>query len=77
MNQPAVEIVVGPDGGVAPRELARLGVRPGDHLRLVAVEPRRPRSMLGAFPRDVGFTQEHLAEVRRETAAGLGDDLRF
>ena len=75
MGEHAFEIVVGPDGGVAARDLARLGVRPGDRLRLVTVGPRRPTSMLGAFPRDVGFTQEHLDEIRREMAAGIGDDV--
>ena len=74
MSEQALEVVVGPDGGVAPGELARLGVRPGDHLRLVAVEQRRPKSLLGAFPREIGFTQEHLDEVRRDMGLGLGDD---
>jgi hypothetical protein len=74
MSQHAFDIVVGPDGGVAAGELARLGVRPGDHLRLVAVGPRRPKSLLGAFPRDVGFTQDHLDEVRRDMGAAVGDD---
>jgi hypothetical protein len=75
MSEQALDIVVAPDGGVSAAELARLGVRPGDHLRVVSVEPRRPRSMLGAFPRETGFTQEHLDDVRREMAAGLGDDV--
>ena len=73
MSEQAVEVVVGPDGGVAPGELARLGVRPGDHVRLVAVEQRRPKSLLGAFPREIGFTQAHLDEVRRDMRLGLGD----
>ncbi|MGY1637573.1 hypothetical protein ACI78V_13085 [Geodermatophilus sp. SYSU D00742] len=30
------EVVVGADGGIAPEELARHGVRPGAHLRIVA-----------------------------------------
>lgn len=35
------EIVVGADGGIAPEELARHGVRPGAHLR-VAPEVEHP-----------------------------------
>ena len=75
MNQRALEVIVGPDGGVAAGDLAPLGVRPGDHLRLVAVAPRQRKSLLGAFPRDIGFTQEHLDEIRLDMGAGLGDDL--
>lgn len=30
------EVVVGADGGIAPEELARHGVRPGAHLTIVA-----------------------------------------
>ena len=75
MSEQAVEVVVGPDGGVAPDDLARLGVRPGDHLRLVAVRQRRPKSLLGAFPREIGFTQAHLDEVRRDMGLAVGDDL--
>ena len=75
MSQLAFEVVVGPDGGVAAGDLAPHGVRPGDHLRLVAVEPRRPKSLLGAFPREVGFTQEHLEDIRRDMGAGIGDDI--
>jgi hypothetical protein len=68
-------VVVGPDGGVDALELRSLGVRPGDHLRVVSVEPRQRKSFLGAFPRDIGFTQEHLDELRFEMSQGLGDDL--
>jgi len=28
------EVEVGPDGGIAPAQLARHGVRPGEHLRI-------------------------------------------
>lgn len=34
------EVVVGADGGIAPEELARHGVRPGAHLRIVAQTER-------------------------------------
>ena len=42
------EVVVGPDGGIAPEELARPGARPGTDLRIVA-EVDRPeiRSVYG------------------------------
>lgn len=70
-----MEIVVGPDGAVNARELARLGVQPGDHIRLVVIERRTPSSLLGAFPREIGLTQEHLDDVRQEMAAGIGSDV--
>ena len=75
MAEHALEVVVGPDGGVNPHDLRRLGVRPGDHLRIVTVQERIRKSFLGAFPREVGFTQEHLDELRSEMSEGLGDDL--
>lgn len=34
-SEPNFEVVVGADGGIAPEELARYGVRPGAHLRFV------------------------------------------
>ncbi|WP_448638332.1 hypothetical protein [Geodermatophilus sp. URMC 63] len=39
---PGFEVVVGADGGIAPEELARHGVRPGAHLRIVARTARLP-----------------------------------
>ena len=39
---PGFEVVVGADGGIAPEELARHGVRPGAHLRIVAQTERPP-----------------------------------
>lgn len=69
-----IEVVVGVDGNVAADDLARLGVRPGDHLRIVPVVVSSRRSFLGAFPRDVGFSQAHLDEIRRDMSVGLGED---
>lgn len=44
------EVVVGADGGIAPEELARHGVRPGSHLRVVAqVERPQIRPTYGAL----------------------------
>ena len=44
------EVVVGADGGIAPEELARHGVRPGTHLRVVAEVERPPiRPAYGAL----------------------------
>ena len=41
-TDPGFEIVVGADGGIAPRDLARFGVRPGEHLRVVYEATKRP-----------------------------------
>lgn len=47
---PGFEVVVGADGGIAPEELARHGVRPGAHLRIVARTARLPiRQAYGAL----------------------------
>ncbi len=47
---PGFEVVVGTDGGIAPEELARHGVRPGAHLRIVAQTERPPiRPAYGAL----------------------------
>lgn len=44
------EVVVGADGGIAPEELARHGVRPGAHLRIVGAIERPPiRAAYGAL----------------------------
>jgi hypothetical protein len=57
MSQRVIEVVVGVDGNVAADDLARLGVGPGDYLRIVPVVVSSRRSFLGAFPRDVRFSQ--------------------
>ena len=75
MSQRVIEVVVGADGNVAADDLARLGVRPGDHLRIVPVVVSPRRSFLGAFPRDVGFTQAHLDEIRHDMLVGVGEDI--
>lgn len=75
MSQRAIEVVVGVDGNVAAGDLARHGVRPGDHLRIVPVVVHTRRSFLGAFPRDVGFTQAHLDEIRHDMSVGLGEQI--
>lgn len=75
MSQRVIEVVVGLDGNVAADDLARLGVRPGDHLRIVPLVVNPRRSFLGAFPRDVGFTQAHLDEIRHDMSVGLGEDI--
>lgn len=45
------EVVVGADGGIDPDDLARHGVRPGEHLRIVHLELKRPpfRSVAGSL----------------------------
>ena len=75
MNQRAIEVVVGLDGNVDARDLARIGARPGDYLQIVPVPKTVRRSFLGAYPREVGFTLGHLAEIRRDMATGLGEDI--
>ncbi len=75
MSQRAIEVVVGRDGNIAADDLARFGVRPGDHLRIVPVVANARRSLLGAFPRDVGFTQAHLDEIRHDMSEGLGENI--
>ena len=75
MSQRVIEVVIGVDGNVAAGDLARLGVRPGDHVRIVPVPVTPRRSFLGAYPRDVGFTQDHLDEIRRDMSIGLGEDI--
>jgi hypothetical protein len=75
MGQRVIEVVVGAEGNVSADDLARLGVRPGDHLRIapVALSPRR--SFPWAFPRDVGFTPAHLDEIRHDMSVGVGEDI--
>ena len=73
-----LEVTVAADGTlvVGSETLASFGARPGDHLRLVKSDVlRAPRSMLGVLSRDIGFTQEHLDEIRVEMGSGLGDDI--
>lgn len=49
------EVVVGADGGIAAEELARHGVRPGAHLRVLAeVEAREIRSAYGLLQGQLG-----------------------
>ncbi len=74
---PAFEVPVGDNGElvVPVRELARHGVRPGDVVRIQPVRHRRRVSRLGAHRRDLGFSQEHLDEIRGEMGAGLCENL--
>jgi hypothetical protein len=73
----AFEVPVGDDGDlvVPAHELARRGVRPGDKVRIQPLRQTRRTSRLGAGARPLGFTQEHLDELRREMGEGLGEDL--
>lgn len=72
-----IDVIVEADGSlqVSASRLAAHGLRPGDRLRLVPEPRRRRQSMLGAGARDLGFADSDLAELRRDMAAGLGDDL--
>lgn len=73
----AFEVPVGDDGElvVPADELARHGVGPGDTVRIQPLRNPRRVSRLGAHRRPLGFTQEHLDEIRREMGRGLGEDL--
>lgn len=79
MAQPAhsFEVPIGDDGDLIVRagELARHGVGPGDTVRIEPVRASKRVSRLGARRRPVGFTQEHLDEIRREMGEHLGEDL--
>ena len=78
MGEPAeLEVMVETDGTVrvSADATASCGFRPGDHLKLVQSPRRSRRSMIGAAERPSGFTDEHLADLRREMGKGLGDDL--
>jgi hypothetical protein len=68
---------VGDDGElvVPADELARHGVGPGDTVRIERLRKTRRISRLGAHRRPLGFTQEHLDEIRREMGDGVGEDL--
>ena len=44
------ELVVGPDGGVPAEQIARLGLRPGAHLRVVPERPHRESRLGGSMP---------------------------
>jgi hypothetical protein len=73
----SLDVVVAEDGSVsvAPDRLAELGLRPGDHVKLVTTQRKHRRSMLGVAARPSGFTQDDLRQLRREMGSRLGDDL--
>jgi|GEM_PF-2712001 len=73
----AFDVSIGEDGElvVPANELARHGVGPGDTVRIQALRKPRRVSRLGAHRRPLGFTQEHLDELRREMGDDLGDEL--
>lgn len=80
MAEPAhdiIEVPVGPDGSliVPASELAEHGIGAGEIVRIEAVRHPRRRSRLGAHRRDLGFTQEHLDELRAEMGSRIGEDL--
>lgn len=82
-SQDGLDVVVNADGGVtiSPAELARLGLRPGAHLRLVPDEPkskRRPGRSAGKlahlFPASVIEEWARALDAdRAERRAALGD----
>jgi hypothetical protein len=77
MGEPAIEGVVADGGAIHLTEgqLAAIGVGPGDNVRVLPGPSRAVRSRLGALARDLGFTEDHLHELRSEMAASVGEDL--
>ncbi|MEO6120949.1 MAG: hypothetical protein ABIW46_08665 [Acidimicrobiales bacterium] len=80
MAEPAhdiVEVPVGANGSlvVPASELAEHGIGAGEIVRIQVVRRPRRRSRLGAHRRDLGFTQDHLDELRAEMGDGIGEDL--
>ena len=79
MAQPAhaFEVPIGDDGElvVPADELARHGVGPGDTVRIEPLHKPRRVSRLGSHRRPIGFTQEHLDDLRREMGEDLGEGL--
>lgn len=73
----AFEVPIGDDGGliISAEELARHGIRPGDTVSIQPLRKPRRLSRLGAHRRQLGFTQDHFDELRREMGEGLGEDL--
>ena len=72
-----VDVVVGDDGGVppvSPAEVARLGARPGEHLRLVRADGHRPAVgrtrvrgiLVGRLDQDEMISDQDFAEAKRE-----------
>ena len=50
MSTAGFELVVGPDGGIPAEQIARLGLRPGAHLRVVAEHDRTSAHLGGSMP---------------------------
>jgi len=76
-THPTLETTIGADGAlvVSADEMARVGAHAGDRVRVEPLPRRRIRSMRGYGARELGFTNEHLADLRAEMGEGLGDDL--
>jgi len=80
MAEPAhdiIEVPIGADGSlvVPASQLAEHGIGAGEIVRIEAVRRPRRHSRLGAQRRELGFTQEHLDELRSEMGEGIGEDL--
>lgn len=43
------ELTVAPDGSIPAEQLARLGLRPGAHLRVVPEQPQQRRTLRGSL----------------------------
>ncbi len=73
----AIETNVAADGSLvaSAEDLERVGARAGDRVRVEPLARRRIRSMRGYATRPVGFTNEHLRELRREMGQTVGEDL--
>jgi hypothetical protein len=74
------EVEVGPDGGIAPAQLARHGVRPGEHLRIAhqACSRGEVRSVAGSLAGRVPpLTMEDFEAGSRRRSATAKPAPRF
>ena len=67
------ELVVAADGSIPADQLARLGLRPGTHLRVVAERSRPPEVLCGSLPELPELSWEDFergSEVARRDLSG-------
>jgi len=58
------ELIVAPDGSIPADQIARLGIRPGAHLRVVATAPGDgPRPLAGSLPDFPDLTWEDFQKA--------------
>lgn len=70
-NAYAYELVVGPDGSIPASELARIGLHPGAHLRVVPEPPTR-MSIEGRLPNTPTVTWDDFERASELAESELG-----